>query len=189
MRKLFAVVLLSLFVLLVACTRAQEPSRDLQQVSTPPSPAPAPAAVSSAPSQEVEPVSAQHAQPLSQPADELIQPAKSSAPSPVAKSKFEHASEPVVEQIKKFNIIAKQWAWVPDTITVNLGDEVELNITSQDVPHGFYLPDFGVSQHLGRGESATVKFTADKAGTFGFSCNVYCGAGHGDMVGKLVVNP
>ena len=32
-----------------------------------------------------------------------------------------------------------------------------------------------------------VEFTADKAGTFNFYCNNYCGQGHPDMSGVLVV--
>jgi cytochrome c oxidase subunit 2 len=35
----------------------------------------------------------------------------------------------------------------------------------------------------------TVEFVADKAGTFTFSCSVYCGKGHRGMKGELVVSP
>lgn len=33
----------------------------------------------------------------------------------------------------------------------------------------------------------TVTFTADKKGEFKYICSIMCGAGHADMVGKLIV--
>jgi cytochrome c oxidase subunit II len=34
---------------------------------------------------------------------------------------------------------------------------------------------------------ATVRLTLDKAGSFVFLCDVFCGSGHEDMSGTLVV--
>ena len=67
------------------------------------------------------------------------------------------------------------------------GDLVKLNITSVDVTHGFALPDFGVNSNLEPGKTVPVEFTADKTGEFSFFCNVYCGEGHKDMKGTLIV--
>ena len=36
--------------------------------------------------------------------------------------------------------------------------------------------------------SATLRFTADKAGRFDFLCDVFCGDGHEDMSGTLIVD-
>ena len=90
--------------------------------------------------------------------------------------------------IKEFTMTAKQYEFDPNTITVNLGDTVILHITSEDVKHGIALPDFGVSKDINPGEETTVEFVADKKGTFSFFCNVYCGAGHREMTGTLIVN-
>ena len=92
-----------------------------------------------------------------------------------------------LSKVKEFNIIAKQWDFSPNTITVNEGDTVILNIQSIDVTHGFVISEFGVSEQLTSGNTVKVEFTADKKGTFSFFCNVFCGAGHSRMSGKLVV--
>lgn len=90
-------------------------------------------------------------------------------------------------QIKEFNMTAKQFEFIPNKITVNVGDTVILHITSTDVAHGIAIPQFGVSQQLPPGQEETVQFVADKAGTYTFYCNVFCGSGHRSMIGSLVV--
>lgn len=90
--------------------------------------------------------------------------------------------------VVEIDMIARQWDWNPATIRVKEGDKVKLNIKNIDVPHGFKLFEFGVSQRLpGGGEVTTVEFTADKAGEYIFFCSVPCGRGHGGMRGKLIV--
>ncbi len=90
--------------------------------------------------------------------------------------------------IKEFNMIARQYEFVPETIIVNKGDTVVLHIKSVDVDHGIAIPEFGVNQPLTPGSEETVRFVADKKGTYTFFCNAYCGSGHGEMKGTLVVN-
>lgn len=89
--------------------------------------------------------------------------------------------------VKEFDIIAKQWNFVPDIITVNRGDTVIINLRNVDVGHGFSLPTFGVNEQVGPGETVRIEFVADKVGSFSFKCTVYCGAGHSRMDGKIVV--
>jgi cytochrome c oxidase subunit II len=90
-------------------------------------------------------------------------------------------------QLKEITMIAKKWDFEPSTITVNLGDEVIIKVTSIDVDHGFALPEFGVNEFLTPNKEVEVKFVADKKGEFGFFCSVPCGRGHGGMRGKLIV--
>lgn len=107
-----------------------------------------------------------------------------------AAEKTESKSQPQAQPeaiVKEFLIIAKQWSFVPDTITVSKGDTVRLKITSVDVTHGFALPDFDVSVNLQPGEEEVIEFVADKEGTFRFYCSVFCGSGHSSMDGNLVV--
>lgn len=91
------------------------------------------------------------------------------------------------ENVKEFNIIARQWEFSPATINVDEGDKVRLIIKSIDVTHGFDLPDFGINENLAPGKTVTLEFVADKKGSFGFFCNIYCGEGHRDMKGVLIV--
>ena len=84
-------------------------------------------------------------------------------------------------------MVAKQWEFVPATLTVKKGVPVKLVIQNPDVAHGLAIPDLGVNQNLPAGETTTVEFTPDKAGTFTFFCNVFCGEGHRGMKGTITV--
>jgi cytochrome c oxidase subunit 2 len=92
---------------------------------------------------------------------------------------------PVAEQVVK--LVAERFEYAPGTVTVTKGVPVVLELTSSDVRHGFSLPDFGVRAEVEPGEVSRVRFTPDKAGTFTFFCDVFCGSGHEDMSGTLVV--
>lgn len=93
-----------------------------------------------------------------------------------------HAFE--VLSTAKHDLIAER-----PVITVSKGDLVVLRLRSSDVIHGFSLKDFGVfiTDGIHPGKSTLVKFVADKAGTFTFSCNAICGAMHEKMQGTLIV--
>jgi len=94
-----------------------------------------------------------------------------------------------VGELKEITIRAYPFSFDPDTITVNVGDIVRLTAYSEDgMEHGIAIPEFGVEMTFDY-YPKTVEFVADKAGTFPFSCSLYCGPGHRDMKGKLVVNP
>jgi cytochrome c oxidase subunit 2 len=89
--------------------------------------------------------------------------------------------------VKEFAMTAKQFQFEPATIEVSKGDRVKLVITSLDVPHGFSIPEYGINQRLDPGKPATIEFTADKQGTFTAYCSVFCGSGHSNMKGKIIV--
>ena len=89
--------------------------------------------------------------------------------------------------IKEFTITARQFAFEPDTITVNVGDTVRLTVKSLDVTHGLAISEFAVNTTLSPNSTKTVEFVASKAGTFQMFCSIYCGSGHSDMKGTLVV--
>lgn len=97
------------------------------------------------------------------------------------------ANPPGVTDATEITMLAKKWEFTPKTITVKKGQKVRLNISSVDVDHGFSLPAFNVDERLTAGQSTTVEFTPTYVGTFPFTCTVYCGSGHGDMRGELVV--
>jgi len=90
-------------------------------------------------------------------------------------------------ETKTFEITAKNWEFIPSTITVNQGDKVKMVIKSVDVDHSFAMPAFGINQKLVPGQTETIEFVADKTGSFPFRCSVYCGSGHKEMDGTLIV--
>ncbi len=90
--------------------------------------------------------------------------------------------------VVEVEIEASNWKFEPELVEVNLGDKVELHMESTEGTHGIVLPQFGVSETLVLGEDVHFEFIADKKGTFGFYCNVPCGAGHSGMNGIIVVS-
>lgn len=90
-------------------------------------------------------------------------------------------------ETKEFNIIANNWQFIPESIEVNLGDKVRLNIKSIEGYHGIAMFDFGINEYLVPEDEVSVEFLADKKGTFNFFCNVPCGIGHRNMGGQLIV--
>lgn len=89
--------------------------------------------------------------------------------------------------VKDFNVSAFQFGFKPNTIEVNQGDRVVINLSSKDVTHGFYLEAYGINVPVKKGSPTKISFIADKKGKFPFICSVYCGSGHGHMQGLLVV--
>jgi cytochrome c oxidase subunit 2 len=81
----------------------------------------------------------------------------------------------------------RQYVWEPATITAKKGELVRLVIHNADVKHGLVIPDLGVNQDVPP-DGAVVEFVASKIGTFEFFCSVWCGEGHMEMRGKIVIN-
>ena len=93
-----------------------------------------------------------------------------------------------VEDVKNVEVTASQFQFDPATITVAEGDRVRLRLHSLDRPHAFAIKAFRVKALIPRtGETITVEFVADRAGSFDFTCAEYCGTGHARMKGRLVV--
>ncbi len=95
--------------------------------------------------------------------------------------------EAPLEDVKEFKITAKQFSFEPETIEVDKGDKVRLIVTSVDVPHGIAIREYGINERLDPGKPVTIEFTADKEGTFTAFCSVFCGSGHSNMKGQLIV--
>jgi cytochrome c oxidase subunit II len=86
-------------------------------------------------------------------------------------------------------ISAKRFSFTPSEVHVKKGEAVVLELTSLDRVHGFNLPAFKVRKDITPKEVTRVALTPDKEGTFAFHCDVFCGDGHEDMNGTLVVEP
>ena len=85
------------------------------------------------------------------------------------------------------NITARQWNYTPSEIRVKEGQTVIFRIKSIDVPHGFVIEEYRINAFLTPGETVDVKFTANQVGEFQYFCNVFCGTGHPNHKGKLIV--
>jgi cytochrome c oxidase subunit 2 len=89
---------------------------------------------------------------------------------------------------KAFEIKASRYRYEPSILEVTEGDRVVLTLRSADTTHGIEIPEFKVKAIVPKGGApVTVEFMASKAGTFPFACSEYCGSGHRQMKGRLVV--
>jgi len=88
----------------------------------------------------------------------------------------------------EFHIAASHFQFEPNRIEVSEGQRVRLVLHSLDGVHGLAIPEFGVSLRIPEGGAPVeIVFIADKAGVFAFGCSEYCGVGHADMTGEIVV--
>ena len=86
------------------------------------------------------------------------------------------------------HITAKKFDFSPESITLKKGEPVVLEISSADREHGFNLRAFGVRANVSPGKVSRIRLTPDKTGKFTFTCDVFCGDGHEEMAGTVIVN-
>lgn len=89
---------------------------------------------------------------------------------------------------RTIEVVARRFTFEPSTIEVTEGERVRLVVTSGDGVHGVEIKKFRVNKEIPRGgEPVAIEFSASEAGEFPIICSAYCGNGHGDMKGLLVV--
>jgi cytochrome c oxidase subunit II len=86
----------------------------------------------------------------------------------------------VVIQVKRFE-------YLPREITLEKDVPVILELISLDVPHGFNLPDLHVRADALPGRPAKVRIVPHQTGRFVFHCDIFCGSGHEELEGVVVV--
>ncbi len=99
-------------------------------------------------------------------------------------SSMQSGQEPVT-----IKVVAKKYEYNPSKITVKAGVPVVLELTSEDRVHGFSIPDLKLRTEIKPNETTRLEFTPEKPGTYPFKCDVYCGSGHPNMKGVLIVTP
>jgi cytochrome c oxidase subunit 2 len=94
------------------------------------------------------------------------------------------ASQPKERVIK---VVASRFKYSPGNLKIKKGQPVVFELTTADVPMGFNLPDFNVRGDIMPGKVTRLRVVPDKTGTFVFLCDLFCGSGHEEMNGKLMV--
>jgi heme/copper-type cytochrome/quinol oxidase subunit 2 len=87
---------------------------------------------------------------------------------------------------RSFNINIRNNAFSPDTVVVNQGDTINLEITAVDANYSFTQPDYGFNILIGKGEKKTVQFQALQSGDFTFYC-ASCGGPSQGPVGHIII--
>jgi len=90
----------------------------------------------------------------------------------------------------------KKWMWkfaypggpnAVNVLRVPSGRPVRLLMTSRDVIHSFFVPEFRVKQDVLPGRYSQIWFNATTPGRYQILCAEYCGAGHSVMRGEVIV--
>lgn len=88
---------------------------------------------------------------------------------------------------RTFTVEGSNFSFSLKEMRVKKGDTVKVVFTNKDGFHDWSLDEFGVAtKQIPAGQSETVQFVADKAGTFEYYCSVGEHRQNG-MVGKLIV--
>lgn len=85
------------------------------------------------------------------------------------------------------NVVAAMWSYDPGEIVVPEGSSVDFFLTSKDVVHGFDIEKKGVNLMAVPGAVNKTTVTFEEAGTYRIVCHEFCGAGHQNMMGKVIV--
>jgi cytochrome c oxidase subunit II len=79
---------------------------------------------------------------------------------------------------------------VSSTLVLPAGREVDLQLRSLDVIHGFFIPGMRLKQNTVPGLVLHIHFTPAATGTYPILCSQVCGLGHARMQARLqVVSP
>lgn len=101
------------------------------------------------------------------------------------------ADDPAVAQV---DVVARQWEWSftyrnpagapiqsSNTLHISAGRPVQLNITSADVIHGFWVPRLAGKIDAIPGHITVLQLKADAPGFYRGLCAEFCGAAHQEM--------
>lgn len=87
----------------------------------------------------------------------------------------------------EITLTARKFKFSRPTIIVQKGQPVRLTVTSTDVEHGFAIKELKIKERIEAKQSKVIMFKPEQSGRFRYYCSVYCGDGHDDMTGELVV--
>lgn len=118
----------------------------------------------------------------------------------LAVKNFEHWA--VIRNVPKnalvIDVEGYMWGWdfkYPDGIEstnelrVPAGKPVHLKLSSRDVVHSFYLPDFRTKWDAVPGRENYLWFYPKRPGEHVLTCTEFCGMLHSSMSGKVIVMP
>jgi cytochrome c oxidase subunit 2 len=102
-------------------------------------------------------------------------------------------------------VVAFQWGWrftyqgtpvsiygnynSPPQLVLPGNETTRITLVSNDVVHGFYVPEFNFSRFAQPGVTNVFDFTPTKYGTFRGQCTQYCGLYHSEMLFSVRVMP
>jgi cytochrome c oxidase subunit 2 len=88
------------------------------------------------------------------------------------------------------DVTGQQWVWSfsypgqqvdSEQLVLPVGKPVVFEVTSEDVVHGFWIPNFGLKIDANPGETTQASTTPTRMGTFPIRCSELCGLYHAYM--------
>ena len=101
------------------------------------------------------------------------------------------------EGAMEIRVRAKKWSWEfeyptgdrePGELTLELNRPYKMIISSEDVLHSFYIPEFRMKRDAVPGQYSFIQFTPTVAGDAHVFCAEYCGTSHSGMLAKVHVD-
>lgn len=116
--------------------------------------------------------------------DDIDEEADESSPTTKTKTGVTSATS---ENVKSFKVEGENFSFSLKEIRVKKGDTVEIVFINKKGFHDWTIYEFNAkTKQINTGESETIRFVADKAGSFEYYCSVGTHRQQG-MVGTLIV--
>ncbi|MEL7832406.1 cytochrome c oxidase subunit II [Fodinibius sp. Rm-B-1B1-1] len=103
----------------------------------------------------------------------------------------------VPDDAYEVNVTAQKWIWQfqyengarsTGELHVPADRPIKLIMQSNDVIHSFFVPDYRLKQDVVPGQYTEMWFNAPEPGESIIFCTEYCGDGHSDMLGNVIVH-
>jgi cytochrome c oxidase subunit II len=100
------------------------------------------------------------------------------------------------EGATEIRVRAKKWSWefeypsgdrVPSELHLEVGRPYKMIISSDDVLHSFYIPEFRMKRDAVPGQYSFIAFTPTVVGPANVFCAEYCGTSHSGMLATVIV--
>lgn len=102
----------------------------------------------------------------------------------------------VPKDAMEIKVTGQKWFWSfeypqgmtqVNDLTVPVDKPVKLLMSSKDVIHSFFVPNFRIKMDVLPNRYTIMWFQATKTGEYNLFCTEYCGKGHSEMIGKVRV--
>jgi cytochrome c oxidase subunit 2 len=118
---------------------------------------------------------------------------------PTVRTIFKSYELPTGPDVVEVEVIGHQWWWefrypkeglvTAGELHVPVGRPVALRMTTADVLHSFWVPQFAAKRDVFPGRNTVLYFRAEVPGNFSGQCAEFCGVQHGRMAYRVVAQP
>lgn len=89
--------------------------------------------------------------------------------------------------VREIQLTTSQFAYDPPEIVLKQGERVRLTVVTTDVTHGFGVLEWNLNRQVLPGQPLVLDLKPERPGRYQIVCTVFCGTGHGEHKGTIVV--